>query len=373
MTRPSPAARIAPLDSLRGVAALIVVLHHVWLLGAWQPSGPWGWRLLRYTPLDLAVEGRQPVILFFVLSGFVLARALDRRSTPYGMFLVRRLARIYLPFAAAILLSALFYALLDPAAASRPYSAWFQGLWSEGWSPATLLRHLAMPGTRRDDLDPVIWSLVHELRISALIPLLLLGARQHLPALLAAGAGLQLATGIDPASRPFWGEGPAGSLLVTLYFVPFFILGVGLAVRRTVLPRPLVLPSLAVGLALLSGAGGANDLAYGAGAVLLIALVLDSARIARALDVGPLRFLGRISYSLYLVHIPVFLAAIYGLHAPVPLLLPAALLAGWAFHRLVERPSQRLGATVTARPAQSASSASAPSAPASSANSSARA
>lgn len=353
MTRPAT-ARIAPLDALRGIAALIVVMHHVWLLGAWQPATAWQWRLLRYTPLNLVLEGRQPVILFFVLSGFVLARALIHKPTPYGVFIVRRFTRIYLPFAAAILLSALAYAWLDPAL--RPYSAWFGNLWRDGWAPATLLRHLAMPGTQRDDLDPVIWSLVHELRISALIPMLLWAARRHFGLLLAGSAAVQVATGIDPASRPFWGDGAAGSLLVTLYFVPFFVLGVGLAVRRTAVPPRLALPALVASLALLSGGAGSNDLAYGAGAALLVALALDAERVAGALDTLPARFLGRISYSVYLIHVPVFLTAVYAFHAGIAVLVPAALIVGWGFHRAVERPTQRLGALLTA-PAQPASSA----------------
>ncbi len=346
--------RLAALDALRGLAALTVVLHHLWLLGAWQPSAAWQWRLLRYTPLHIIVEGRQPVILFFVLSGYVLARALLRAPVGYGTFMVRRFTRIYLPFAAAILVSDAAYALIDPSG-PRPFSAWFGGLWSNGSGLSTLLGHLALPGTGRDDLDPVIWSLVHELRISAIVPALLWAARRRLAPMMLASAALQVATGIDPGGKPFWGQGALGSLLVTGYFVPFFVLGIALAAREPRLPAWSTWPLLLAAMALLSGAAGANDLAYGAGATLLIAL---APRCDRMLSVAPLLFLGRISYSLYLVHLPLFLVVIYALHAgsaALPLLVPASLLAGWGFNALVERPSQRLGALLTAQPASGAS------------------
>ncbi len=368
--------RITPLDSLRGVAALAVVLHHLWLLGAVQPIAPWQWRLLRYTPLTIIIEGRAPVILFFVLSGFVLAHALMQAPTPYPIFIVRRIIRIYLPFAAAILLSAACYALLDPGE-PRPFSAWFGGLWRGGHTFSALIGHLGMPGTRRDDLDPVVWSLVHELRISALLPVLLWACRRRLGAMLVASVAVQwlvLPFCLDPLTgepcrawlscRPFWGTGAAGSLLVSAYFVCFFVLGIAIAVQRERLrawfrdPRCKGLAAV-VSLALLSGVAGAGDLGFGVGGALLIVLALETGRLATALRRRPLPWLGRISYSLYLVHLPVFLASIYGVGPGLqphwrPALLPAlpalALIAAWLFYRMVEIPAQRLGRRLTAHP-----------------------
>jgi peptidoglycan/LPS O-acetylase OafA/YrhL len=77
--------------------------------------------------------------------------------------------------------------------------------------------------------------------------------------------------------------------------------------------------------------------------------VLGSARAQAALSWRPLAALGEISYSLYLVHVPVILAAVYLAPAeiPLPVTLPAVpfvsiALALGLFHA-VEKPSMRLG------------------------------
>lgn len=368
-----PASHFGGLDSLRGVAALLVVFHHVWLLGALRPDNVWVWRLLRYSPLRMVLEGRPPVILFFVLSGFVLAHALLHRRTNYRDFAIRRFARIYPPFAAAILASAAGYALLDPGA-MRPLSGWFGTLWQGGYRLPTVLGHLLMPGDGRDGLDPVVWSLVHELRISLLMPLLLWAGRRHWVALLAGSLVVQWLTvpfGIDAGTdaacrtwlscRPFWGADFGGSLLVSAYFIAFFVLGIGIAVHRARLGALLRrLPAwaapvlLVVAVCLLSGLPVADDLAFGTGAGLLILLVLEARGFARVLGLPPLPWLGRISYSLYLIHLPVFLAVIYGFSAVpaglrVGMLVPLSLLIAWLFHRAVEAPAQALGRLLTAR------------------------
>jgi peptidoglycan/LPS O-acetylase OafA/YrhL len=374
-----PASHIAGLDSLRGIAALLVVLHHVWLLGAIRPDSVWEWRLLRYSPLRMVLEGRPPVILFFVLSGFVLAHALLNRQTGYLDFAIRRVTRIYPPFAVAILVSAAGYALLDPQAA-RPFSGWFGTLWRGGYRLPIVLGHLLMAGDGRDGLDPVVWSLVHELRISLLVPVLLWIGRRSWIALLAGSLVVQwlaapfgIDAGTDAACRtwlscrPYWGFSLGGSFLVSTYFLVFFVLGIGIAVHRARLGAVLarlpgwtapMLPVAALGL--LSGLPAADDLALGAGAGLLILLALEGPGIGRALGIAPLPWLGRISYSLYLIHLPVFLAVIYGFSAApaglrVALLVPLSLLAAWLLHRAIEAPAQRLGRVLTAardRPSQ---------------------
>jgi peptidoglycan/LPS O-acetylase OafA/YrhL len=374
-TGPSRVAspHIDGLDSLRGIAALLVVLHHVWLLGAIRPDSVWEWRLLRYSPLRMILEGRPPVILFFVLSGFVLAHALLRRQTGYRDFAIRRFTRIYPPFALAILVSAAGYALLDPGA-MRPFSGWFGTLWQGGYRLPTVLGRLLMAGDGRDGLDPVIWSLVHELRIALLLPVLLWIGRRHWVALLAGSLAVQwLAApfGIDAATgaacrtwlscRPYWGSSLGDSFLVSTYFIVFFVLGIGIALHRARLGALLArlpvwaAPALLVAaLGLLSGLPAADDLVFGAGAGLLILLALEGPGFGRALGIAPLPWLGRISYSLYLIHLPVFLAVIYGLPAVpaglrVALLVPLSLLAAWLFHRAVEAPAQELGRLLTTR------------------------
>src|SRR3954471_9896348 len=94
--------RIPELDALRGLAAVAVLLGH-WMtvVPAWdddtrhQPA-KWLLNLFKYTPLRLLTAAPEAVLVFFVLSGFVLALPfLEGRAGSYRAFLVRRAFRIY--------------------------------------------------------------------------------------------------------------------------------------------------------------------------------------------------------------------------------------------------------------------------------------
>ena len=62
--------RIDYFDSLRGLAALAVLLGHSFIF-QWPPAvAKWA----SFPILHLAVDGRAAVAMFFVLSGFVLSR-----------------------------------------------------------------------------------------------------------------------------------------------------------------------------------------------------------------------------------------------------------------------------------------------------------
>jgi peptidoglycan/LPS O-acetylase OafA/YrhL len=347
--------RIEALDSLRGLAALIVVFHHVWLLGFWRPEAPWTWRLLRYTPLNLLVAGRAPVILFFVLSGFALASALDADPAAPS-FLLRRFCRIWLPFAAAVLCSAAGEALLGGAHRDL-FSAWFAELWQSG--PGSVTGVLLMPGAPRADLDPVVWSLVHELRISLAFPLLLLLARRRLILTLAITVALHVTSlglllgkaGDCPeilTCKPLWASSVGQSFVETAYFLVFFVLGIALRLRRqaAVAAPPWLLGAAALLLLL------AVDLLSGIGGAALIVLAQAPRGLAGMLQRAAFLWLGRVSYSLYLVHVPVMLILAHGLGGIAPrglivaAIVPASLIAAAWFYRAVELPSQQLGRTV---------------------------
>jgi peptidoglycan/LPS O-acetylase OafA/YrhL len=101
-TPPLPRAFSLYLDGCRFLAAMLVVLSHFGPYGALLPgANPW-WLTL----------GRESVVVFFVLSGFVIAYTTERKNTGLRDYCIARCTRIYsvalplvlLGFAAALLL-----------------------------------------------------------------------------------------------------------------------------------------------------------------------------------------------------------------------------------------------------------------------------
>lgn len=361
VTAEAPPDRIASLDALRGIAAVLVVFAHCY---SSLPADIRESLSLYESPLRLLVLGRPSVILFFVLSGVVLSLSLERHSAmPYGAFVARRFFRIYVPFAAAIFGSAVLYGLVDPQPIAG-LSDWFnRDIWSVDLSLPLLATHLAMVGRPEDvTLNGPMWSLIVELRLSLVFPLLFaaLWSRPALAAAFTLGSFLlmeAIGRGTSLGSEPYFNHSYQEAVLIGFYFVPFFALGILIARHRR------------AALAFVSGIGPAgrgllvaaalvlssttNDLANGLGAALIIVLVLGPSASA-VLAAPVLRWLGRISYSLYLVHVPVLGAVMHTLYGTMPVgwillvVVAASLASAELGYRFVERPSMALGKRLTA-------------------------
>lgn len=88
---PLASGRIASLDSLRGLAALSVVLWHIATMFPFSRN-PW----FAHTPLHIFGDGEEAVALFFALSGFVLMLPYMGPAPPrYRRFLKKRVLRLY--------------------------------------------------------------------------------------------------------------------------------------------------------------------------------------------------------------------------------------------------------------------------------------
>ncbi len=157
----SAGRRIYQLDALRGLAAVIVVAHHTRLAEHGLIS-PW-----YLAPL---FAGPQAVVLFFVLSGFVLSLPhLQGRPQPYPLYAVRRITRIYLPFAVAAALSIL--ASLPFRGERLPLSPWFQVQWTCHITWNAIVSQMCMWPT--NCFNTAFWSLWFELQLSLLMPLIM--------------------------------------------------------------------------------------------------------------------------------------------------------------------------------------------------------
>lgn len=364
------------LDSLRGVAAFLVVTFHCaqaapdfaisanpLTLAAW--GNIWTW--LKYTPLRVFFSSGPPmVVLFFVLSGFVLSLPFLRegRRPGYTGFALKRICRIYLPFVAAILFSAFLYAIVQPKPMPS-LSHWFNTvLWDQPLTVSYIGRNLAMTGLNPDmTLDLVMWSLVHELRISLVFPLLFL-LTQRWPRLSLTSSILfsvvctEIIAGREATTMLM-------SFVDTGRFLALFTAGILVASRVTELRLAAArVPGLIrgafwlmAGILLMSPGPTVYryyDFTWGIGAILLIVLTVTSARADRYLS-GPMSvWLGRVSYSLYLVHLPILVAAVHLANGVLPLWVTmlgsilASLIGAELMYRSIEIPSMHLGRTLAA-------------------------
>jgi peptidoglycan/LPS O-acetylase OafA/YrhL len=368
------AHRLECLDSIRGLAALAVLFSHV---GNSVFVWPRNWiEWTKYPLINFAFDGTAAVAIFFVLSGYVLARpyvsAPDARLN-IPIFYIRRVIRIWFPWFCAFAVSLVCRGFLFRDYATHPGQD--PRLWHEPVLLKDILLQCAYMVHGRAQLLPQDWSLSVELIGSGLIPLLVVLARRPLHLLWLMALALVLLV-VVPQNEFFPGAGS--------YYVSF-IVGVLIARHQIALVRWLKSSTLtrrglflAVGFALY-GAGrpldhfGYNGIHLGrtiwllmsAGAGLIILTTLSSSRIAAFLTTKPILWIGRISYSVYLLQFVVLLcllpAAIATLNklgfAASPWMFVFCLFLAFAatvalatpFYKFVELPSIALGHYVSAR------------------------
>jgi peptidoglycan/LPS O-acetylase OafA/YrhL len=376
--------RIDVLDSVRGLAAVSVMINHVLIcypiffaLNDKRPTEDNTIAdILTYSPLHVVWAGSQAVLLFFILSGFVLALPFLSETAPgYGAFILRRLCRIYVPYAVALIVAvmAISTITIEPV----PGTGWFPGsFWQAHITSSSVVGYLLMTGLpHHKAIDPVVWSLVHEMRVSLIFPFLFvlvsaMPAASRVITFLVLSIVCTVIVGDMP--RPADG-GPTflyllRSLLQTARYVWLFVLGIELARHRDAIIAYCAKLSSATWAATLLVALGLyvsnwlvpvvahRAFAYpaGIGAALFILLTLTSPAAQRILTSFPLLTIGRWSYSLYLFHPIVLLTLIYALHRYLPLttiliIVPVASigLAG-LMYRIVERPAMQAGRYLTA-------------------------
>jgi peptidoglycan/LPS O-acetylase OafA/YrhL len=364
---PSRGRYFPQLDALRGIAALMVVINHFLLVSPlwWVPR----------SPLRVLALGHEAVILFFILSGFVLTLQLmsDRRIA-YRDYAIRRICRIYLPYLAVLFaaFSAINLINIEPV---KWAGSWFNDIWTGSFSGREILDHLLFIGQyKANRVLPVIWSLIYEMRISLMMPLVVycvtrFSARACLSAALFISViSFLFAMGrnADETSSPSF----SGDWAMTAHYLGMFIVGGTLARHRVswqqwlakgnrtmfVLAASLTLFFLSrLVLSITSSAVGQCifDWCVVAGAAGMVCTAIASRRFTLMLARRPFVFLGTISYSLYLTHTVVLLAVIHLMPASgsawraitmaTVLVIPIAAVT----HFVIERPSILLGKFLT--------------------------
>jgi len=336
--------RLPVVDTLRSVAAVLIVLHHLAIYG------PLSRALAHALPglsSLLADYGRFAVYIFLVVAGFMAARTFGEWATrpvvPAVRLILRRYLRLVLPLAAALLL-AIFCAGL-----ARHWT-------NEDYVPAAanwrqFLAHLALLQSLLgfDSLTTGVWYIAAELQLFAGVILL-----------------LKFETGLPRRDLP---AGLIGVLVILSWcfwngrpglddWAPYFFGAYGLGIlsgwaagARLQGPRLVWMLLVAATAALLL-----FDWRGRMAVALATALVLarwgprDDVLVGSA---GALRWLGERSYSLFLVHFPVLMlvntamgASALAARLPAALWLGLALGLGMAlaavFHTVVERPCMAL-------------------------------
>jgi peptidoglycan/LPS O-acetylase OafA/YrhL len=361
-----PRAHYHQLDSLRGLAAVAVAIHHwhiIWTLG---PHSKCAAILIQILPFRLLVAGHASVMMFFVLSGFVLSLPqVGGKKVEYFPYLVKRVCRIYLPYLVSLGIAVVACWKWH---GRQSYGPWVDSSWPESPQWHSVLQHVLFIGDYRGIYNSSFWTLVQEMRISLFFPFVCaLAVRVGRKGSLALAFAFLLLGGLISRSGLI-----PGSFSATISYTGIFVIGVFLARRlrqmRVLLGRLnakwywtlfLVFVVLYAYAPSVFYAKHWSDPAWdgftavGAAGVILFSLV--DRNIEAVLHHPFIMFLGKISFSIYLLHMPILLTFCYYFYRrrlPVFWIAPYLITTVWlasVMYYVVELPSIRLGRTLATR------------------------
>lgn len=333
--------RLAVFDALKAFASQLIVLHHLVAYGLLSEA-----LRLRFPRLVdwLYYDGRLAVQVFFVIGGFLAARALapalQARPLSLSSALWKRYRRLALPCTAAVLTSIVCAAvaralIADPSLPSAPH---FYQLLAH-----LLLMHDVM-GV--EALSAGVWYVAIDFQLYAMMAATVWLTRLARPprrtrvlALLTSGLALLSLFAVN--------RNPDLDFIAP-YFFGVYALGAAACwlSRRDRSPLWGVAIALAVLLAL--QIEHRERVAVAACVAASLWVGLRSGAFDRWPDLRPLAFLGRISFSVFLIHYPVAMlvnALVSRIWGATPDTAVAGLLFAWAasiaagalFHRHVEQ------------------------------------
>jgi peptidoglycan/LPS O-acetylase OafA/YrhL len=288
------------LTGLRFFLALWVILHH--LTGPSQKLEATA-LLLPHTLFTLIRGGYQAVTTFFVLSGFVLTR-----SYPAMLWNQRNTLRYALGRAARV-----YPVYLLSLAVAAPFILADQTPDKSGYVAAHLLLVQAWLGAIPVSWNTPAWSLSCEMFFYAAFPLAALFIRR------ANWRNIALAAAIACClTRAMWAAGVSDSIKPLVHLSDFLMgiaagCGYELLQRRASPPRGwwLYLPGFAGVAAVIAYPEALprfvdlNSALRPLNGLLLIGLALGDGVLARALSTPVAVYLGKSSYAMYILHVPI--------------------------------------------------------------------
>lgn len=399
--------RLAWMDGLRGLAAMQVVLSHYVnaffpAIGLLRPElAHYGWETYFIkTPLSLPFDGTAAVYLFFIMSGTALTYSFSQRPMAIPSGVRRRIIRLGLPMAGALVLAAVTLSLFPNARAVAagmtgsqdwlgamaplPVSAGeiahqiiFEGMLTGyaggSFLPYRLTVFLGLTPSWNTYIGP-LWTLhiefVGSMLILALVAIRsLMGPRVHLAVCIVFtvcfSASTLLLFVVGHVAAPWLGRIPNRPRVAALGIV-LTIVGIVVCTSKAVDAGEMLrgfLPRAPMGATVSS-----LDIVTVFGAILIFAGIALLPALQRRMERPAIQWLGRISFSLYLTHFPLLITAASALFimlsssVPFGVATAATAVMGvfgscWLaslFERWIDRPSvalsRRIGGQLRLRP-----------------------
>ncbi|MEU9118871.1 acyltransferase [Streptomyces sp. NPDC048506] len=339
--------RLAALDGLRLLAALMVVFYHYVAL-----ARPWGHATDTIFPTahQLAQYGWLGVEVFFLISGFVICMSVWGRTV--GEFAVSRLSRLFPAYWAGILLTTVVVKTWPEFASLR------------GWNKVITNLTMLQGGNDTPDVDPVYWTLFVELKFYLIMAVVMLFGITYRNCLILCGVWTAAAALAPVLKTPLISE------FAMPQYAPFFIAGIAFHLMRrhganailwAIVILQLLLAQRYIGdrLAVNLGAAAAQSLpTWPARFVIVAAFALIGAMALGLFDRIQWKWLttaGALTYPLYLIHMNIGMTLIHHFRdtLPAPFLVASVtalmLATAWLVHRLIERPLGRWLRTIMRR------------------------
>ncbi|HDR7784620.1 MULTISPECIES: acyltransferase family protein [Bacillus] len=325
--------RIKELDSIRGLAALTVVFGHFCLM---LPSLP---NSIKFSPLRFLWAGGEAVIVFYVLSGFVLSMALYHSKTNYWGYLIKRFVRIYIPYYFWIIITFVLFILFSSYEVVG-LRDWFYDRWQGSITKLDILNHFVLLNNFfTENYNPVIWSLAQEMRISIVFPLLfLLFYKLNWKKTILFALSFSFISVFLNMLHIGKAEGFYNGYADTLHFTSMFMVGMLLfkykekliySYRNMKKFKKGFLIALGIILYLYSiliYGFSRNDTTFllkdwgvVMGVSIFIIMAMSNLKVKAFLNKNVFVYLGEISYSIYLCHFPIMMVLFKLLYTKIPI------------------------------------------------------
>jgi peptidoglycan/LPS O-acetylase OafA/YrhL len=300
--------KIKSLDGLRGLAAICVFLGHIRQMS----------EVVIYVPYRFFEAGSSAVILFFVLSGYVLTYSHDKSNITYKQYCCRRIFRMYPAYYLSTLFSIILFFIIKPNKIDL-YTPFFNEQFpSMIISTKVIIERLLLIVQDSNPINVVTWTLTHEVIISVIMLPILFKFKKIFNNYLIALVTIILCWQIGHFHNIY-------TITKSFKFFVFFYMGYLAFYNHHKLKYIASLKLLPLYLFLFAsvyftyGHSLSIDILAGLGSVGLISCCLYNKYFAKLLESRIVQFYGKISYSFYLFHMPILYLVVYTLRSRLSL------------------------------------------------------